>query len=97
MSTTSSIRLWALFASTAAAALTGCFDGGGDGDDPPPPPPPVSGQVPPSAYASTDALFSFALDQSAMANTTETGEPLGFDLVTGEPPVSDTTEPTALP
>jgi len=97
MSTTPSSRLarvsW-LFASAASLALGGCFD---SSDTPPPPPPPVaSDEVPASAFASTDALFAFSLDLTSSANTVETTEPLKMDLV-GDAPVSDTTEPTALP
>ena len=89
-------RLSYLFACTALVA--GC--GGGGGDDspppPPPPPPPAADQVPMSAFVSPESLFSFALEQSSEANTVETSEPLKFDLVTGEPPVSEDSEPSPL-
>ncbi|MEK8034531.1 hypothetical protein AACH06_27190 [Ideonella sp. DXS29W] len=92
-------RLAGLFAAVASAAIVaGCGGGGGDGPTPPPPPPPppASDQVPASAFASPESLFSFALEQTSEANTLETSEPLMFDLVTTEPPTSDDSEPSAL-
>lgn len=96
MSTPSSCarqRLCWLFAACAAsAALGGCWDDGHDA----PPPPPVSGEVPASAFASVEALFSFGVEQTAGAHTLETSEPLQFNLVAGDPPVSDSTEPSPI-
>ena len=93
MKTASLQRLSWLFASAAAAAVvSGC---GGGGDDSPPPPP-ASDQVPASAFASAEALFSFTLDQTRDANTVETSEALKFDLITIDPPISEDTEPSPL-
>ncbi len=98
MSTSSSSsrqRLSWLFAACAAStALGGCWDDGHDTT--PPAPPPVSGEVPASAFASVEALFSFGVEQTADAHTLETSEPLQFNLVAGDPPVSDTTEPSPI-
>jgi hypothetical protein len=49
-----------------------------------------------SAFVSPESLFSFALEQTSDANTVETSEPLKFDLITGDPPVSEDGEPAPL-
>jgi hypothetical protein len=93
------LRLSWAFAGVAGLSLAAC--GGGDSDPqmPPPPPPPTATatEVPPSAYASVDAWFSYGVTQSTPANTSDTSVPLKFDQVHGEPPTSDTTEPAPLP
>lgn len=104
MNTPTRTRLQRLFAATSAACaaatltLAGCGGGGSNSPPPPPPPPPppAADQVPASAFVSPESLFSFALDQTSDANTVETSEPLKFDLVTTEPPTSETTEPQPL-
>ncbi|HEV8688930.1 MAG TPA: hypothetical protein VGQ91_01440 [Ideonella sp.] len=96
MNTSSLQRLSWLFASAATAALVAGCGGGDGGSTPPPPPPPASDQVPASAFMSPESLFSFALDQTSDSNTTETSEPLKFDLITSDPPTSEDTEPSAL-
>lgn len=90
-------RLSWLFACTALVA--GCGGGGGDSSPPPPPPPPpppAADQVPASAFVSVESMFSFAVDQTSDAKTVDTSEPLKFDLVMTDPPVSDTIEPSPI-
>jgi hypothetical protein len=93
MTTASLQRVSWLFACAAGTVLAGC---GGGGHSPPPPPPPATDQVPASAFSSTESLFSFAVDQTSATLTVDTSEPLKFELVTGDPPLSETTEPSPI-
>ncbi len=71
------------------ALLAAC--GGSSGSDPEPMMPPVvSNEVPASAYASTQALASYA----ASLAPSDTAEPLDVSKVTA--PTSETEEPQAI-